>query len=216
MNIREMRKRLNISQKEFAQRYHIPYRTVQNWETGVRIPPQYIIDLLEKQVMADMINRKTIALPEYSTHKKNLPKRCDYVGVLSWLRAVRDCLGDNVVFALDEALMCQNKFGGHNEEYVIWVYGDDSLSKYNGVVVIGNQISEYDINEKNGLRYTSFNRTISDALANENILDMQGITEAISKYYYQNGNSFDGIFVVPEYQKRFEELTQDAIEYYDE
>ena len=53
-----------------------------------------------------------------------------------------------------------------------------------------------------------------DALANEAILDMQGITEAISKYYYRNGESFDGISVAPEYQDRFERVAIEAIEYH--
>ena len=53
-------------------------------------------------------------------------------------------------------------------------------------------------------------------MANESILDMQGTIEALSKYYYTNGESFDGISIAPEYQDRFELLTNEAIEYYDE
>ena len=45
---------------------------------------------------------------------------------------------------------------------------------------------------------------------------MQGITEAVSKYYYSNNESFNGLSVPPEYQERFESLAQEAIEYYDE
>ena len=45
MNIREMRTRLGDTQSEFAARYNIPFRTVQNWEAGVRKPPEYIINL---------------------------------------------------------------------------------------------------------------------------------------------------------------------------
>ena len=51
-------------------------------------------------------------------------------------------------------------------------------------------------------------------MANESILDMQGITEAISKYYYSNGESFDGLSVAPEYQDRFDHLAEEAINYY--
>jgi len=58
------------------------------------------------------------------------------------------------------------------------------------------------------------NRTLADALANESILDMQGITEALSRYYYKNGNSFHGISVVPEYQEAFDRLADAAIDYY--
>ncbi|MBQ6431644.1 MAG: helix-turn-helix domain-containing protein [Oscillospiraceae bacterium] len=214
MNLREMRTQLGDTQSEFAARYNIPFRTVQNWETGLRKPPEYILKLLESRIREDLVNRKTAALPKYDPHKHNLPRRSDYVGAISWLKAVRDRIGENVVFALDEALMCQGSFGGRSDEYIVWVYGDDAAANYNGVVLLGNKVSQYCIEEKNGLRYTNFNRTLYDALANEAILDMQGITEAVSRYYYSNNESFSGLFVAPEYQERFERLANEAREYY--
>lgn len=214
MNIREMRTLLGDTQGDFAARYNIPFRTIQNWETGVRTPPEYVISLLEDRVRADLANRKTKVLPKHDPQKSNLPKRRDYVGAAAWLRAVRECIGETAVFALDAALMCQGNFGGRSDEYLVWVYGDNELSRFNGVVVLGNWISSHSVKEMNGLRFTDFNRTITDALANESILDMQGITEAISKYYYRNGESFGGISVAPEYQDRFERLAREAIEYY--
>ena len=50
MTIREMRNRFGDTQSEFAERYHIPFRTIQNWETGVREPPEYVVNLLESRV----------------------------------------------------------------------------------------------------------------------------------------------------------------------
>ena len=215
MDIREMRKQLGDTQGEFAERYNIPFRTIQNWETGTRKPPEYIVSLLEHRVEEDLINRKTVALPKHDPQKQELPKRSDYIGATAWLRAVRECIGEPIVFALDEALMCQGFFGGRNDEYLVWVYGSNAVTRFNGVAVLGNQISPYDVEKRNGLEYTNFNRTLSDALANESILDMQGITEAVSRYYTSNGDSFSGIFVVPEYQAQFEKLASDAKDYYE-
>ena len=214
MNIREMRMLLGDTQSEFAARYKIPFRTVQNWETGVRTPPEYMMELLEDRIRADLVNRKTTVLPKYDPQKRDLPKRSDYVGAIAWLKAVRECIGEKVVFALDQALMCQGNFGGRSDEYLVWVYGEDTVSQFNGVVVLGNQISSHCVKERNGLLFTDFNRTVADAFANESILDMQGITEAISKYFFRNGESFDGIFVAPEYQDKFDRLANEAIEYY--
>ena len=214
MNIREMRTALGDTQSEFAVRYNIPFRTVQNWEAGVRTPPEYIVDLLKQRVGADLINRKTAVLPKYDPKKKNLPRRSDFVGAVSWLKAVRECVGENFVFALDEALMCQGSFLGRSDEYLVWGYGDDTAARFNGVVLLGNRVSRYNVREKHGLLHTDFNRTVADALANEAILDMQGVTEALSQYYYTNGESFDGIFIVPEYADRFEKLAEDAMDYY--
>ena len=216
MEIREMRERLGDTQHEFAQRYQIPFRTVQNWEAGVRVPPLYVTKLLEDRVKADLINRKTILLPKADPRKNDLPKRSDFIGAVSWLKAVQEQLGQPVVFALDQALMLEGLFGGRSDEYLVWVYGDDSLSKVNGVVILGNQVSPYQVKERNGLRYTDFNRTLADAIANESILDLQGITEALSRYYVAHGDSFEGLSLAPEYQEPFERLAEDAIHYYDE
>lgn len=216
MNIREMRMRLGDTQSEFAARYNIPFRTVQNWETGLRRPPEYIMTLLEKRIREDLINRKTAVLPGFNPKKEDLPKRGDYVGAHAWLKAVRDRIGEDVIFALDEALMCQGNFGGRNDEFAVWLYAGDEAQRFNGVVLLGNSVSPYCVQEKNGLRFTDLNRTLSDALANESILDMQGTTEALSKYYYLHDESFAGISVAPEYQERFDELAKDAIDYYSE
>ena len=215
MNIRDIRMGFGDTQSEFATRYHIPFRTIQNWEAGVRKPPRYLLELLESQVAEDMAHRRTKALPIYDRGKRSLPRRREFVGAISWLKAVQECINRPVVFALDQALMCEGTFGGRMDEDIIWMYGDDSVSEFNGVVVLGNHISRYCVDSSRGLEYTCFNRTISDALANESILDMQGITEALSRYYYANGESFRGVAVPAKYQDRFERLAIDAIGYYD-
>ena len=170
--------------------------------------------LLEYHEQSDLINRKTATLPKYDPHKKDLPNRSDYVGATAWLRAVQARIGDPIVYALDDALMCQNRFGGRSNEFIMWLYGSDQTTRFNGVVVLGNHINPMYVQERNGLFFTDLNRTISDALENESRLDMQGITEAISRYYYANGESFEGISVAPEYQERFEQLATEAINYY--
>ena len=50
MTIREMKTASGNTRGESAVRCHIPFRTVQNWKTGVRNPPEYIADLLESRV----------------------------------------------------------------------------------------------------------------------------------------------------------------------
>lgn len=215
MNIRELREQLSETQQDFSQRYNIPVRTLQNWENGVRTPPIYIYNLLAKQVKIDSLNRKTISLPVYSTNKKKLPSIENYSSTISWLKDIRDYLGDGVVFALDEALMCEESYLGRTDQWIVWVYGDDSLLEYNGVAVLGNTIAPQYVNtNKHGLNYTCFNRTLIDAMSNEKILDPQGITEALSYYYETHNQSFDNLFIPPEFQEQFEKLSQDAKEYY--
>ena len=79
----------------------------------------------------------------------------------------------------------------------------------------GAAIQNIALRDERGWRSIVLSYPSEDALANESILDMQGITEAVSRYYYAHGDSFEGIFVPPEYQKQFERLAQEAIAYYD-
>lgn len=53
MDIKELRKLTGLSQTAFGEKYDIPMRTIQNWEKGVRIPPSYVIKLLERVVKED-------------------------------------------------------------------------------------------------------------------------------------------------------------------
>lgn len=207
---------LGDTQSEFSERYGIPFRTIQNWESKTRKAPEYITYLLEQKVRRDLVNRKTYSLPLHDPKKIDLPRRKDYIGSFAWLKAIQNEIKENLVFALDQALMCEERFLGRNDEPVIWVYGNDSLIRYNGIAILGNEINLSDVKEDDGIKYTSFNRTVYDALANEPILDMQGITEALSNYYYSNSESFEGIFVCPEYHELFEKIADDAIHYYDE
>lgn len=42
--IREVRRQAKLTQKQLAEHYDIPLRTLQDWETGKRKPPEYIIN----------------------------------------------------------------------------------------------------------------------------------------------------------------------------
>lgn len=53
MEVREMRAMLGDTQQEFCRRYGIPYRTLQSWEQGTRICPDYVTALLERAVVED-------------------------------------------------------------------------------------------------------------------------------------------------------------------
>ena len=50
MNITEMRNYIGVSRAEFSRRYNIPIRTLESWESEVRTPPEYILQLLEESV----------------------------------------------------------------------------------------------------------------------------------------------------------------------
>lgn len=58
MTIKEMREKLGLSQAQFSRRYGIPKRSIENWETGSRTPPEYLWALLERVVLEDAKNKE--------------------------------------------------------------------------------------------------------------------------------------------------------------
>jgi putative transcriptional regulator len=58
MELKEMRKLLGLSQSAFGKRYNIPVRTIQDWESGRRKAPIYVIELLERAVVDDFKDEK--------------------------------------------------------------------------------------------------------------------------------------------------------------
>lgn len=57
MNIKEIRSITGLSQKKFADKYGIPRRTLESWETegnGHRDPAEYALKWLERIVKEDI------------------------------------------------------------------------------------------------------------------------------------------------------------------
>lgn len=48
--IKLLREKTGLSQSEFATKYHISLKTVQNWEQGFRKPPEYAVYLLSQVI----------------------------------------------------------------------------------------------------------------------------------------------------------------------
>jgi DNA-binding transcriptional regulator YiaG len=51
--IKKMRKDAGMTQKMFSDFFGIPVRTLQDWEAGVRTPPDYIVRLLPYKLMLE-------------------------------------------------------------------------------------------------------------------------------------------------------------------
>ena len=53
MTITEIRAITGLKMTKFAALYGIPYRTLQDWESGRSSPPAYVLPLLERCVKQD-------------------------------------------------------------------------------------------------------------------------------------------------------------------
>lgn len=54
MTIKEIRKLTGLTQKQFAEKYHINFSNIRNWEIGHRNCPEYVMELLEFKVREDL------------------------------------------------------------------------------------------------------------------------------------------------------------------
>lgn len=59
MNVKELRNQTGLSQSEFAAAFHIPLKTLQSWEQGIRKPTEYTLYMLEQLIFKQTI--KSIA-----------------------------------------------------------------------------------------------------------------------------------------------------------
>lgn len=60
MTIKELRELTGLSQQAFSEKYGIPKRSIENWEGNKRVPPNYVLSLLERVVLEDTKNIKKI------------------------------------------------------------------------------------------------------------------------------------------------------------
>ena len=51
MTFKELRERSGMTRGQFAEYFDIPYRTVQNWELGLRECPEYLLKLMEYKLV---------------------------------------------------------------------------------------------------------------------------------------------------------------------
>lgn len=47
MTIKDICLKHRISQSELSRRYGIPLRTVQDWHSGIRTPPPYVVKMID-------------------------------------------------------------------------------------------------------------------------------------------------------------------------
>lgn len=50
--LRAIREKTGLSRARFSELYEIPLRTIEDWETGVRKPPPYVVKMLAVVVEA--------------------------------------------------------------------------------------------------------------------------------------------------------------------
>ena len=65
MNIKEIRTEMKLSQQRFGDKFGIPKRTIQDWESGKHKAPDYIIDMINKIVQFEKLVPMAYVFHEY-------------------------------------------------------------------------------------------------------------------------------------------------------
>lgn len=54
MTVKELRAQTGMSQRDFADYFNIPFRTLQGWERAARNPPSYVVSMMERIIKLEM------------------------------------------------------------------------------------------------------------------------------------------------------------------
>lgn len=76
MGIAKLRKRTHMSQRQFADAFSIPVRTLQQWEQGKSSPAPYVVEMIEKLLDKDIASEKNLeSSASIENDRHSIPKK---------------------------------------------------------------------------------------------------------------------------------------------
>lgn len=83
--IKAIRAKTGLSQVKFAAQFGIPTRTLEHWEAGTRVPPEYVVNLLQTAAENAEKEKCKMTLMELTNHEAGIIVYGDNsVGVFTW------------------------------------------------------------------------------------------------------------------------------------
>ncbi len=119
--IKELRESTGMSRKEFSEHTGIPVRTLEDWETGRRTPPEYLPRLIAYQLKFEEKSRRNVSV-------------------------IQDADGNKIVVINDIVFKGRRSIKWEDvEEYLRRYVGDIySIAEDNEIIYIGSELpSEY-------------------------------------------------------------------------
>ena len=137
----------------------------------------------------------------------------DYTSNRAWLR---DVVGNQpMILRSVSALEYLQLFVGYFSESKVEVYAlEESSEETIRCHIIEDLAAIEYIRFENVLCYSP-SQAVNDMLSDYEHSDETALVEALSKYYYSHEESFSGLNIKKENQKRFEELKDWAINYFE-
>ena len=137
----------------------------------------------------------------------------DYTSNRAWLR---DVVGNQpMILRSVSALEYLQLFVGYFSENKVEVYALEESSEENIRCYIIEDLEAIEYIRFENVLCSSPSQAVNDMLSNFEHSDETALVEALSKYYYSHEESFSGLNIKKENQKRFEELKDWAINYFE-
>lgn len=137
----------------------------------------------------------------------------DYTSNRAWLR---DVVGNQpMILRSVSALEYLQLFVGYFSESKVEVYALEESSEENIRCYIIEDLEAIEYIRFENVLCSSPSQAVNDMLSDFEHSDETALVEALSKYYYSHEESFSGLNIKKENQKRFEELKDWAINYFE-
>lgn len=137
----------------------------------------------------------------------------DYTSNRAWLR---DVVGNQpMILRSVSALEYLQLFVGYFSENKVEVYDLEESPEENIRCHIIEDLEAIEYIRFENVLCSSPSQAVNDMLSDFEHSDETALVEALSKYYYSHEESFSGLNIKKENQKRFEELKDWAINYFE-
>lgn len=137
----------------------------------------------------------------------------DYTSNRAWLR---DVVGNQpMILRSVSALEYLQLFVGYFSENKVEVYALEESSEENIRCYIIEDLEAIEYIRFENVLCSSPSQAVNDMLSDFEHSDETALVEALSKYYYSHEESFSGLNIKAENRKRFEELKEWAINYFE-
>ena len=137
----------------------------------------------------------------------------DYTSNRAWLR---DVVGNQpMILRSVSALEYLQLFVGYFSEHKVEVYALEESSEETIRCHIIEDLEAIEYIRFENVLCSSPSQAVNDMLSDFEHSDETALVEALSKYYYSHEESFSGLNIKKENQKRFEELKDWAINYFE-
>lgn len=137
----------------------------------------------------------------------------DYTSNRAWLR---DVVGNQpMILRSVSALEYLQLFVGYFSENKVEVYALEESPEENIRCHIIEDLESIEYIRFENVLCSSPSQAVNDMLSDFEHSDETALVEALSKYYYSHEESFSGLNIKKENQKRFEELKDWAINYFE-